>query len=460
MKRNIERTHSVAASKKKTIADVSHFTCNVFLTVCIATCCATSPVLASDSDSYELSLTKSAPKIDGILDDPCWSSATVVDHFVKLCGKSMTTKKRVTTHAMLTSDGKNLYIGVRCEEPFVDKLKMRCKKHDGKVWLDDDVEIMIATNAPGASSYVQLAVNPAGSLTDLFYPGDMKPAELGYDCGALVKTRVNKRDWTLEMSIPLANLPIESPTGPWAFQIARARRTTDTTYLTSLRTPVSSFHSFHAYASLKGIGKLHIQLGLKSFSFGRLAYGQNICSFKVVGDKKKLTSMVIKVGGAPRMIFDNAALQIMTGTMKLPYVLSPADRGKKLVVDAYSGMRLLQTRMVDLQKLPEKLIGKAIRSVFMFYSGKVVEFSLPLHMTNTTKGPPLILEWSAKASNGDIVGRGVTTPIGETARIRLYWSFWQPGFYTIDCILKRNGRELARVSQKIRLVTNPWEVSQ
>ena len=408
--------------------------------------------------SYELAMTGKPPKIDGRLQDPCWKSATVVDHFVKLGGKALTGKEKVVTRALLTADENHLYFGIFCEEPLIDKLTLGHTKRDSKVWEDDDVEIMIVPCDPGGDRYVQLVVNPAGALMDAFLPDTRMPLELDYDSGARVGVTVGKKAWTVEISLPLANLPIESVTGPWRFHIARGRRTTGT-FMTSLRTPVSGFHDLAAYARLTGIEKLHVPLGLKNFSFGQFSYGRNVCRFEVTGNKAMLTSMAIEVGGVPRALFDQAALQIMTGTMELPYNLMPADRGKKLVVKAFAGTRLLQSRIVSLDRLPEKMLGRARRSVFMFYLGNVAELVFPLHIAGSVDDP-LTLAWTARDENGKVVGEGLTTPTGQNARIRLYWRRWRPGKYVVDCRLSRGGKELAHRQQPVYLVANPWEVTR
>ncbi|MBT3378662.1 MAG: hypothetical protein HN742_33255 [Lentisphaerae bacterium] len=430
-------------------------TCRALLAL---TCLLVAASRGGDPESYELAFTKRPPVIDGKLTDPCWQSATVLDRFVKLGGKALSGEEKVLTRAHITADQEHLYFGILCEEPLIEKLTMRHTERDSAVWKDDDVEIMVVPCERGEDRYVQLAVNPAGALMDAFLPGQGMPLEMGYDSGATVKALVGKQDWTVEMAVPLANLPIEAVEGAWSFHIARARRTTGS-YLTSLMTPVSGFHSLPAYAGLTGIEKLKFPLGLKAFSFGQFTYGQNTCTFKVAGAKAKLTSMAIEVDGSPRMLFDSAALQIMTGTMQLPYTLMPTDRGKSLAVKAFSGTRLLQSRMISLNGMPEKMLGTSSRAVFMLYPGHFVELELPLHIAGSADAP-LTLEWKATGEDGQTLGQGMTSPAGSPARIRLYWRSWRPGMYTIDCRLLRGKEELARQQQQIRLAANPWEVSQ
>ncbi len=426
--------------------------------LCAAAFLLVTGVAGAEPATYQLAVTPTPPVIDGRLNDACWAGATVLDRFVKLGGQALTGTERVTTRALLTADTEHLHIAVFCEEPLVEKLVVRHTERDSQVWKDDDVEVFIVPCERGADRYVQLVANPAGVLMDAFRAGAGLPLELGYDSGATVAATVGARDWTLEMSVPLANLPVESVRGPWSFHIARARRTTGV-YMTSLATPVSGFHELDAYAALTGIDRLNLPLGLRDFSFGQFRYGRNVCRFDVTGRKEALTAMAVEVDGQPRMLFDNAALQIMTGTMELPYTLMPADRGKTLTVKAFGGQRLLQSRAITLSGLPEKMLGRPSRAVFMFYPGSVVELALPLHVAGSHDAP-LTLLWTALDATGKAAGRGLTTPSGAAARLRLYWQPWRPGAYTIDCRLLRGELELTRLRQQIRLAANPWEASQ
>jgi len=409
-------------------------------------------------ESYELPVTGTPPVVDGKLDDACWQGALVLDQFVKLSGAEMTDADKVVTRAMLTADATNLYIGVHCGEPLIEKLCKRYTERDSAVWKDDDVEIMIVPGAKGTDRYIQLAINPNGALMDGFIPARRARLEFSYDSGATVKTVVGKAHWAVEMALPVANLPIESITGPWAFHIARARRTTGT-YLTSLKTTVSGFHEINAFAELTGIEKLKLPFGLTNFSFGKLVYGANECTFEVAGDKTKLTAMAIEVDGQPRMLFDGPALQIMTGTMRLPFMLAATDRDKSLAVKAYSNTTLLQSRVITLSALPERLLDMAPRNVYFFYDGNFIEYRLPINVVGSSANP-LRLSWQAKNDTGQVVADGETTPAGQIALVRLYWPRWRSGTYEIESILRQDGKEIARVTQTIRFVRNPWEVVQ
>ena len=84
--------------------------------------------------------TRTAPAIDGKLDDPCWAKASplVIGHTLDGgAGASAPTEVR-----LLRDDG-NLYVAVRCVEPFLGKLKGAQRAHDGDFWNDDSVEMIL-----------------------------------------------------------------------------------------------------------------------------------------------------------------------------------------------------------------------------------------------------------------------------------------------------------------------------
>jgi hypothetical protein len=407
------------------------------------------------AESYVLALAAQAPVIDGSLDDACWQAATVLDRFVLLGGAEPPPDERVGTRAMLTADSANLYLGVFCEEPFVERLSQRHRQRDSEVWQDDDIEFMIMPCAQGIDHYVQLCINPAGALMDGYLPGRAAKMDKGYDSEAEVSARVGAKEWTLELRLPLASLPVQSCQGPWYFHLARARRTT-AHYLTSLQTPVSGFHETAVFAELTGIEKLDIPFGLKGFSWGEILCGANACTFAVEGDRQRLSAAEIEIGGRRRMVFDAPALAIQTGTLSLPFNVMPEDQGETLAVRLFAGAALVQRRSTVLASLPVDLLGKPARSVLYFAPNEPVELHLPVNVLGSRQ-EPLKLTWAAADEQGNPTGSGQTATTGKSARIRLYWQRWRPGAYTVQVRLLQSGKELAGRTYAIRLILSPWE---
>ncbi|MFA7232110.1 MAG: sugar-binding protein, partial [Victivallaceae bacterium] len=85
--------------------------------------------------------TESAPELDGKLDDSVWNNAQAVTGFVDF--KIGSPVKAATTVKAL-SDKDNLYLGIKCNEPQMDKLKAAVDGTGKNIWQDDVVEIFFA----------------------------------------------------------------------------------------------------------------------------------------------------------------------------------------------------------------------------------------------------------------------------------------------------------------------------
>ena len=308
-----------------------------------------------------------------------------------------------------------------------------------------------------ARAYIQLAANPAGALMDAWIKEPRGALDLSYDSGAEIQTHVGTDHWAVEMRIPLERIPAETVTGSWRLHIARARRTTGE-YLTCLQTPVAGFHEIASFAQVEGIEKLRIPFALRGFSTGTLGYGRNECRFEVAGRKASLTGARIEVGGSIRAQFDSAALQIMTGEMKLPFALTPEDRNLILTLQTFTADRIVQRRDIALTSLPETLLTGPDRSVFFLYHNAPVVLDLPLHMDPGEQD--LRLVWTARNSDGRELGAGLTSPVPPRARLRLYWQDWRAGNVNLEWRLILGDQELEHGSRTLRLVENPWRAGQ
>ncbi|MFM8763774.1 MAG: hypothetical protein ACKOEZ_02900, partial [Spartobacteria bacterium] len=222
--------------------------------------------MAQEVASYHLPVTAKPPVLDGDLSDPCWKDALVVTSFSPLKGVSIPEADRVETLALLTATKTHIYLAVICQEPLIDKLRKDVVKHDGMVWEDDCVEFYLSTASRESGRCVQISFNANGIVNDTCYPGKGLSPDEGYQSGADCKVWIGKQEWVAEMSIPLDRLPIESASGPWAFQVTRHRQTKPM-LMTSLKSSVKGFKEFALFDELQGIAQLEIPFSLKNISF-------------------------------------------------------------------------------------------------------------------------------------------------------------------------------------------------
>jgi hypothetical protein len=144
--------------------------------------------------------------IDGKLDEPDWARAPRV-LLRKLDGSEATRR----TEARLLHDVDHVYVAFKAEDP---DIWTEHEERDSRMWKEDVVEVFVDVD-PSDPLYAEIEVNPKGGLFDVFlfehrgrslraWNPDIKTA-------VEVEGTVNQRDdkdrsWTVEMSIPAAEL--------------------------------------------------------------------------------------------------------------------------------------------------------------------------------------------------------------------------------------------------------------
>ena len=171
--------------------------------------------------------TSSPPKIDGVLDDPAWSSATPLTLVDSFDGKPAPLR----TTVRMTWDDEALYVAFDSEDPDVWGTFTR---RDDPLYTQEVVEIFIDADADGRT-YDEIEVSPHNVVFDAYFPARRQGMDLSWDSGLQSAVKVNgtiddpsDRDqgWTVEMKIPFARLHAvphlpPRPGDRWRFNLYR-----------------------------------------------------------------------------------------------------------------------------------------------------------------------------------------------------------------------------------------------
>jgi len=408
--------------------------------------------------TYRVSRTKAgAPTLDGVLDDACWRDACTVSGFSLLGLGKGEDASLPATRAFLTYDADHLYVAYQCEEPLVDNLVIGTEERDGPTWQDDGVELFFNPSGDRCR-YVQLAVNAKGVVMDGYIGRPGQRLDLAYETGAVANTRIGIGDWSIEIRIPFAGLPLIGPEGVWTFHLARNRRAAGQ-HLTALRSPAGGFHEVSKFDRLEGVSLPERPVGLLRASPGEMFAGTNICraTLKNWGDKPAPVTVSAGVEGAAPPKRGRQTVTIDPGrelAVEVPWDLSAEDEGARVGLEVHTGARLLQARSSVVGEVPS-LFGKLRCPAFYYSQRDLVRIEMPVRLAEGSRRN-LRLRWEAFARDGMRVGDGLTSLRDPTAVIRLYWLHWQPGRYTLRLALVRDEESVASAEQVVRLVMNPW----
>ncbi|MBQ9501371.1 MAG: hypothetical protein IJU70_04350 [Lentisphaeria bacterium] len=170
----------------------------------------------------QVKVSKSEIILDGKLDEPAWKEAEVHADFHPFANSGKKTLKAKTQFQVLVH-GNALYVGVRCDEPFMSKLKA---SESGAIWGMDGVEVFMApTGSP--DEFYQFLVTASNIRWSQWYgeggvihPDPYQP---------LWESQVYKgKDfWSVEMKFPLSGFYMTRNRNwntTWLFNVTRTRR--------------------------------------------------------------------------------------------------------------------------------------------------------------------------------------------------------------------------------------------
>ncbi len=162
-----------------------------------------------------------APELRGDLSDPAWQAAGRTDAFVT-ADSGGPAPVRTEFRALLA--GGTLFLGLDCEEPLPERMKLAVTR-DGSVnlWTDDGVEVFLDV-AGRAERYFHVMVNAAGFC---FACEQGKVGEASLSPGVTARAARTETGYALEIALPLAELGMEGTPEPgtrWGFNVARNRR--------------------------------------------------------------------------------------------------------------------------------------------------------------------------------------------------------------------------------------------
>jgi len=199
---------------------------------------------------YEVARTATPIKVDGKLDDPAWTKTRGVGNFVNNLDGSPSQYK---TEAKLLYDDNFLYFSFRCAD---DNIWATFKRRDQHLWEEEVVEVYLQAD-PHQPSYIELEVNPLGTMLDIDLLDVRKPLhyeswnseklEWGVQVFGTVDGKGGDREWTCEIALPMEDI-VTAPHLPpqpgdhWRLNLYRVEKLPTPAELAWSPTLKSDFH--------------------------------------------------------------------------------------------------------------------------------------------------------------------------------------------------------------------------
>lgn len=144
--------------------------------------------------------TKTAPVIDGNLNDECWSSCDSVYGFIELLPQEGK-EPEVRTVFYFTYDANNFYIGFKCYDKDITLLRSSFGKKDTPIYNDDHIEISIWPSNNAQERY-DFYLNANNIKMDSY----QLQSTIDFDWESA--TKISKEFWSGEIQIPLETFKV------------------------------------------------------------------------------------------------------------------------------------------------------------------------------------------------------------------------------------------------------------
>ena len=220
----------------------------MLLLVCLCWCA--SVARAQSVPSYEVALVTSSMNIDGKLNEKAWADSQPIDGFVNNRDGS---RSELQTEARVLYDQHFLYFAFRVVDKNVWATMMRRDEH---LWLDEVVEVFLQAN-PSIPNYIELEVNPLGTMLDIYLIDTRKPLHYeswnsehlrwAVQVEGTVDGKDGDRGWSCEIALPLEDIATAMHNPPqsgdrWRMNLYRVEQKPNVAELAWSPTLQNDFH--------------------------------------------------------------------------------------------------------------------------------------------------------------------------------------------------------------------------
>ena len=164
---------------------------------------------AANVPMYEVSRTATPIQVDGKLDDAVWARAEpFADLRLNIDGSPAPYK----TEVRALYDDTFLYFSFRSHD---DNIWATLKTRDQHLWDEEVVEVFLQAD-PYQRNYIELEVNPLGTMLDIYLLDIRKPLRYeswnsqkikwGVQVSGTVDGKSGDREWTCEIAVPLEDM--------------------------------------------------------------------------------------------------------------------------------------------------------------------------------------------------------------------------------------------------------------
>ncbi len=177
------------------------------------------PPTPLDRPTLRIGSVTGALRLDGILDEPAWSTADSIADLIQIEpieGKAATGR----TVVRVLGGGGDLVIGILAFDPEPGRITSFSRARDASLTNEDHIRIVLDTYLDGRSGYV-FVVNPNGARYDALVTNQGESENAEWDAVWEAAAARTAFGWSLEIRIPAKSLLFRRGLRAWGFNVQR-----------------------------------------------------------------------------------------------------------------------------------------------------------------------------------------------------------------------------------------------
>lgn len=158
-------------------------------------------------------------KIDGLLNEPDWENAPILDEFLTTEPSEKGIPSSPTIVRVIANE-KSVVIGIECKDPNPDNIVKFSKVRDADISNEDHVKVVLDPFLDGQSGFI-FAVNAFAARYDALVSNRGESENKEWDAIWEARVAINADGWTVEIRLPIQSISFKKGLANWGFNVER-----------------------------------------------------------------------------------------------------------------------------------------------------------------------------------------------------------------------------------------------
>lgn len=177
------------------------------------------PIAKSEPSIQAVRIEQESPKIDGKLDDACWTQAALISGLTQQFPHEQSAPSE-KTEIRICFDAKKLYIAFICSDSTPKQINASIMQRDQSVGPDDYVFVLLDPFQTGREGYY-FRLNANGAIGDGRVTEQTRSPNMNWDTLWEGAATITETGWTAELAIPFRSISFDPHSSTWAANFGR-----------------------------------------------------------------------------------------------------------------------------------------------------------------------------------------------------------------------------------------------